>query len=167
MSKRNRYTHKYRFGEGYRFIESYMDLMKEAEYLTGINRYEWLRKFNEFIFNEIIPEFKNEIEKTCWEKLIEELDLYTAKKGKYGNNWKGGLSDENHKIRTCKEYKEWRTKVFQRDGFTCQICGQVGGKLNAHHIKHFSKDKNNRLNMDNGITLCEECHRLVHKVEGK
>lgn len=167
MSKKNKYTQDLELGEGYIFIRPYLDLMIEAEKLTGINRYKWHRMFDTFIFEEKAPELETKEEKECWKKLINELDLYTAKKGKYSANWKGGVSDENHRIRTSKEYREWRAKVFQRDKFTCQICGQVGGELNAHHIKHFSKDKANRLNVDNGITLCAECHRLVHKVEGK
>lgn len=32
---------------------------------------------------------------------------------------------------------------------------------------YISKDKANRLNVDNGITLCAKCHRKVHKLEGK
>ena len=64
--------------------------------------------------------------------------------------------------RKSKEYSNWRTAVFIRDNYTCQICGQVGGKLNAHHIKHFAKDKKRRFDINNGITLCYECHKEVH-----
>ena len=171
MSKKNKYTKDLELGEGYIFIRPYLDLMIEAEEKTGKDRYEWHRMFDAFIFEGKKPTLLKDLQTAeqidCWNKLINELELYTAKKGKYSANWKGGVSDENHRIRTSKEYREWRAKVFQRDKFTCQICGQVGGELNAHHIKHFSKDKANRLNVDNGITLCAECHRLVHKVEGK
>lgn len=65
--------------------------------------------------------------------------------------------------RKNKEYNQWRTKVFERDSYTCKHCGQVGGKLNAHHIKHFAKYKKLRYVVSNGITLCEKCHRKEHK----
>lgn len=165
--KKSKYTFMGDFGECYTFYETYLEVMIIAEKLTNINRYVWHHMFNSFIFDGKEPVLKTDLEKECWETLIKELEEGTAKKGKYSANWKGGISDENHIIRNSKEYKEWRLKVFQRDNYTCQICKQVGGELNAHHIKHFSKDKANRLNVDNGITLCAKCHRKVHKMEGK
>lgn len=67
--------------------------------------------------------------------------------------------------RQSKQYKEWRSSVFNRDNFTCVICGQVGGTLNAHHIKPFKKFPRERFNVDNGVTLCQRCHRKIHKGE--
>lgn len=69
----------------------------------------------------------------------------------------------NGDYRKTKEYREWRAKVFERDNFTCKICGQVGGDLNAHHIKTFKDYPALRFTVSNGITLCEKCHREVHK----
>lgn len=66
-------------------------------------------------------------------------------------------------IRNSKEYKEWRTAVYERDKYTCQKCGKVGGVLNAHHIKPFSRYPDQRLNIENGITLCKGCHKLAHE----
>lgn len=68
--------------------------------------------------------------------------------------------------RKSPEYIEWRRSVFARDGYRCAVCGQVGGKLNAHHIKPFAKYPDLRLELDNGITLCEKCHREVHRKKG-
>lgn len=86
-----------------------------------------------------------------------------AHKGDKSHFWKGGISKENEICRKISEYREWRSSVFKRDNFTCQICESVGGKLNAHHIKEFSKHKELRFAIDNGITLCEECHKNIHK----
>lgn len=70
---------------------------------------------------------------------------------------------ENDDFRRTPEYHRWRKEVYERDNYTCQNCKQKGGKLNAHHIKPFSKYKNLRTQVDNGITLCEKCHKLLHK----
>jgi len=66
------------------------------------------------------------------------------------------------------EYENWRISVFKRDNFVCQICLKVGGGLHAHHIKEWSKFKELRFNIDNGITVCETCHMKLHgKKKGK
>jgi len=70
-----------------------------------------------------------------------------------------GKTPEAQKIRMSKEYRIWRKAVFERDDYTCVFCGQHGGKLNADHIKRFSDFPELRLAIDNGRTLCEECHK--------
>jgi len=79
--------------------------------------------------------------------------------GENNNNWKGGISSENQKIRNSSEYKEWRKSVFKRDNYTCQVCGKRGGNLQVHHLESFAGSPELRLNIDNGITVCEEHHK--------
>lgn len=67
--------------------------------------------------------------------------------------------------RDCKSYREWRDSVYERDNFTCQRCKKRGGYLNAHHIKSYANYPSLRYEISNGITLCERCHREVHKEE--
>lgn len=73
-------------------------------------------------------------------------------------NWQGGITPENRKIRTSTEYKKWRKDVFERDGFTCQLCGIKGGELHADHILQFAYYPESRLDINNGRTLCKPCH---------
>ena len=80
-------------------------------------------------------------------------------RGENSPNWKGGISSENLKIRQSIDYKQWRRRVYERDKYTCQICGQIGGILNADHIKSFSKYPDLRLELTNGRTLCKDCHK--------
>ena len=65
--------------------------------------------------------------------------------------------------RNYAAYEYWRKQVFERDKYTCQSCGKRGGELNAHHIKPYAKYKELRTEINNGITLCLECHRAIHK----
>jgi hypothetical protein len=69
--------------------------------------------------------------------------------------------------RATLEYKTWRTSVFKRDLYTCQACNQVGGRLEAHHIKPFNKYKKLRFVVENGLTLCRPCHLNVHRKGSK
>lgn len=73
--------------------------------------------------------------------------------------WKNFSKSELGMIRLSKEYKDWRTAVFKRDNYTCVWCGQVGGELNADHIKSFSLYPKYRFDIDNGRTLCIKCHK--------
>ncbi len=81
-------------------------------------------------------------------------------------NWKGGITDEALRIRKSIEYRLWREAVYARDNWTCQVCQQKGGKLEAHHISPFADYPELRFAIDNGKTLCKKCHDKTKKGRG-
>ena len=81
-------------------------------------------------------------------------------------NWNPNLTDKERELgRLIEGYSDFVKEVFKRDGYKCQHCGSVG-KMNAHHLNSYNWDKEHRIDIDNGITLCEECHKLFHKTYG-
>ncbi|MDD3906436.1 MAG: HNH endonuclease [Candidatus Omnitrophica bacterium] len=62
--------------------------------------------------------------------------------------------------RNLPEYRDWRSKVFKRDNYTCQSCGSKT-KLQAHHIKQVILYPELIYDVDNGQTLCKDCHGEV------
>ena len=60
----------------------------------------------------------------------------------------------------AQEYRILRGKILERDHWRCQICGSMW-RLQIHH-----KDFRSHLGSDseeNLITLCDECHRRIHR----
>jgi len=98
-------------------------------------------------------------------------EISERQRGEKGNNWKGGVTPANKIVRTSIEYKLWREAVFTRDNWTCQDCGKRGSTvLHPHHLKSFANFPELRFAIDNGVTLCVNCHMERHaalRLEGK
>lgn len=79
--------------------------------------------------------------------------------GENNPRWRGGITTRNRILRESIQCREWREKVFERDQFTCMKCGQLGGRLQADHVKPWSIYPELRFDVSNGQTLCVKCHR--------
>tara|TARA_R110002110_G_scaffold251586_8_gene467413 strand:- start:99 stop:365 length:267 start_codon:yes stop_codon:yes gene_type:complete len=63
-------------------------------------------------------------------------------------------------------YKDWRLAVYRRDKFMCQMPGcKSKTRTQAHHIRKWSTASALRYEIDNGITLCRNCHDGISKAE--
>ena len=83
-------------------------------------------------------------------------------------NWKGGTSPQAKIFKAKIEYRLWREAVFARDNWTCQRCEIRGKKeLHPHHIQNFAQYPELRTSIENGITLCIDCHRGFHRIYGQ
>lgn len=108
--------------------------------------------------------------------------------GEKNNWWKGGITKLERMIRNSTEAKQWKQSIFEKNNFTCQICGIRGGYLHAHHIKRFANITQEFLSeykqfspiddkyvlvrlattykpfwdIENGITYCKQCHKELH-----
>lgn len=89
-------------------------------------------------------------------------------------NYKGGRKyyTQTERLKIAAELRQWRNSVYARDDYTCQICSARNGRgkkivLNADHIKSFVNYPELRLDINNGRTLCVECHRKTDNYGGR
>lgn len=131
----------------------------DATMRVGPNTYKKETLFNSVNDKAIIYDETEEVVVKTFE-ILQKIGILKIYDNSYEIKrfWMGN-KDRN---RENKEYREWRKSVFKRDDYTCQHCGEKGGKLNAHHIKKWSECVEERFSVNNGITLCEECHKDIH-----
>lgn len=121
---------------------------------------------------------------TRYNKILEELELIYIYKyncgnfyglykdkdiiDKYVEEYKNKISENREESsRSYADYNEFVSEVLFRDDYTCQHCKIRGGRLNVHHLNGYHWDVENRTNPDNGITLCDDCHKKFHNRYGR
>ena len=89
--------------------------------------------------------------------------------GKNHPGWNFNKSmEERIKGRYIERYFSWVSKVFKRDNYICQCCGDnSGGNLVNHHLEGWHWCKELRFEVSNGVTLCECCHKDFHILFGR
>lgn len=97
---------------------------------------------------------------------LVKKQLHKVVKRTYTNNTKENALHRDQ-LRQNKEVRRWKLNVCKRDNFICQKCQTSLGELNAHHLNGFHWDIDNRLNINNGVTLCKKCHIEFHVKYGK
>ena len=82
-------------------------------------------------------------------------------------NYDSSITDEERqKSRKVPERRKFLAAVLERDDYKCVLCG-THNKLKVHHLNGYNWDKENRVNPENGVTLCENCHNEFHKIYGQ
>ena len=133
--------------------------IKISEYKK--NKIPWMKgKKHSLETKKVISDLKTGI------KLTEEhkKKIGDSLRGSKSYMWKGGVSKDK---RIGIKYIQWRSDVFLRDNWTCQTCGIRGVYLEAHHVKSWVKYPELRYSLDNGVSLCKECHKLTDNYKGK
>lgn len=56
-----------------------------------------------------------------------------------------------------------RLKILERDKWKCTQCGESKQELNVHHLNYKQGSKPWNYKNEELITLCVDCHNLIHK----
>jgi len=77
--------------------------------------------------------------------------------------WNAKLTkEERRSLRAIDGYDEWRKAVYERDNYICQSCEVKRKNLCAHHLNNYLEFQEERIKLENGITLCKKCHNNFH-----
>lgn len=85
--------------------------------------------------------------------------------GEKNRMWKGGITEISWGFYLTNEYKIWKRKVKERDG-CCVLCGSKE-RLEADHIRPRSLYPELKLDINNGRTLCRDCHKKTDTYAGR
>lgn len=107
--------------------------------------------------------------RTIKKRLCVDCSAIISRKAKkrcikcHNKNQDKGLSKERTKFSASKKWAKKRISCFERDNYTCTVCGVRGGVvLNAHHIVRYVDSKELRLELSNLVTVCVPCHKEIH-----
>ena len=154
--------------------------IKDAEAKRGQNPWNIGKTYEELMGKSWADNFKNKVSvsKSGIPNYKNRKELSKSKSASYFR-------------KMCRKllYSEWTSRILKRDNYTCQLCGYKKD-LEVHHIRRFSDilyTVAERLNLDlddykeftndefntfreevikehkleDGITLCRECHKGV------
>lgn len=73
--------------------------------------------------------------------------------------WKGGIQRSYDGVYLGTKYNDWRRKIMDRDLYMCVICKVTGKRLQVDHIYPRCLYPQFTLSLENGRTLCVDCHK--------
>jgi thymidylate synthase (FAD) len=87
--------------------------------------------------------------------------IRAARSGPASNFWRGGTASDRSSI--GRWTREHAAKVHSQYDYVCQECNRRGVRLHAHHIIPVWVDDRHAREMGNLITVCDSCHRAIHR----
>lgn len=104
----------------------------------------------------------------------EHQNEYYEKQAKAKKNWiertgykykKNYALNKYEKFYSSKQWQEMRAYILARDNYLCQDCLKNNKIVNArqvHHIDFLTHNWDKRLDEDNLVSLCNDCHKKRH-----
>lgn len=105
--------------------------------------------------HKILPISKEVLEVAQFDTHLLKNPMLASEKIKHWGYQKG----------TLYGYDNIKAYILTRDNYTCQCCKTKKGTLHVHHIVYRSQGGSD--DTSNLVTLCENCHKKLHKGELK
>lgn len=157
-------NHKFHTNKGWMTIGKALNLKENLKETPNIFCTDYMFSANGLFQKGRIPWNKGKTYKHSKSYNISEKERERKRQAASGANsnfWKGGITSRSIILsRECS--RKLSKKVFKRDKYTCQQCGDTRNQLNAHHIIPLYEDLNQAMNMNNLVTLCISCHKHIH-----
>jgi len=83
-----------------------------------------------------------------------------TRRGAESHFWKGGVTENRVAIGAWT--RAGAPQIHEKFDYVCQECGDRGGQLHAHHILPVYAHPEKAYDLNNLITVCEDCHRSIH-----
>lgn len=97
--------------------------------------------------------------RTAWNKGLTAKEDNRISAGDKSPHWRGGVTSRD--VYQRKKFRKLMQKqIFERDNYTCQMCGSKKD-LQVDHIQSWAEYVELRFNMDNCRTLCAKCHYQI------
>ena len=145
----------------------------KKERITQCNNERWDDKdFKQRISDMGKERWNNEELKERYREMMidrwQDEEYRASMVGENNPNYNPNLTNEEREQgRHIDGYKEWVYEVKERANFTCDCCGDNrGGNLVSHHLDGYHWNKEGRIDINNGVCLCEKCHKEFHHIYG-
>lgn len=105
----------------------------------------------------------NEHEREYLDKVNQRKKEWKEKVGyKYNKHY---ATNRTEQFYSSKQWQEMRSYILARDNYLCQDClkeHKITAARDVHHIEFLLNNWDKRLDDNNLIALCRECHRKRH-----
>lgn len=182
--------------QGHEFKTTWADYQSGKGCPKCVRRYESLEDYKKVIYKmygdeyEVLGEYKNSQTKIlmrhniCGHEWLVTPNSMTQghgcpnpqccyKRGENHYKWNPNLTAEdrlrNSSRLTQLGYKRWRGLVLGRYNNKCVICGtkkSKNNKLIPHHLNSWNSYIDQRLDVNNGVAMCEYHHKEFHSMYG-
>lgn len=146
---------------------TYLTVLRRIPNNTKNSTYECLCKCGKLIIvNRTTLVRKKKPSKSCG---CYSIEIAKKRVGEKNPNYNPNLTETERNDSRRKRYpglKNWIKNIKLKYNYQCQKCNQFSKKLHAHHIENWAKNPEKRLDLENGILFCQECHIKFHQCYG-